>query len=231
MRVLEIGNYIAVAYAGMVLAEQGHAVTKWVNGRDPTMSLRRGEELWAWINHGKALVRADIRSLPYDATLGQVDVVIDNVRAQTFDAMRIDPAALAAAHGLRWVSLRDDGGDRSFDVVAQARSWLEYGPWLPIYLGDTAAGLWLAFKALATRDLPVGHYVLYQASCLQKLVEGELVIDQARDGQSVPWDREEYCVRDGAARVHFKGADYVEPIRDRAWKLAHLHHQNGRIAI
>jgi hypothetical protein len=53
MRILELGNYVVPAYAGMILAEQGHAVTKWTNGRDPILSLNRGDELWRWINHGK----------------------------------------------------------------------------------------------------------------------------------------------------------------------------------
>ena len=33
MRILELGNYVVAGYAGMILAEQGHAVVKWTNGR------------------------------------------------------------------------------------------------------------------------------------------------------------------------------------------------------
>jgi len=40
----------------MLLAEQGHAVTKWVRGRDPIEQLRDGDKLWQWINYGKTVV-------------------------------------------------------------------------------------------------------------------------------------------------------------------------------
>jgi hypothetical protein len=57
VKVLEIGSYVSVAYAGMLLAEQGHTVEKWTQaGRDPILGLRSGDALWAWINHGKTVV-------------------------------------------------------------------------------------------------------------------------------------------------------------------------------
>jgi len=118
----------------------------------------------------------------------------------------------------------------SADIFAQARSWLEYSPWVPFYVGDTAAGLWMAFKALAATAQ--GHYCLGQASCMQKLVEGELILDAPRSpGQQPPWDGDTYRVKNGTAVVEYKGRRLTEPIRDRGWKLQHLWHQNGRIVI
>jgi hypothetical protein len=229
MRVLELGNYVAPAYAGMILAEQGHSVTKWTNARDPILGLHRGEELWAWINHGKRVLARDVRELASGDLLRDFDAVIDNFRASTLEGWGIDPAALASTGEVVWVSLRDELGGRSFDALAQRRSWMEYAPWVPFYVGDTVAGLWLAFKALAAPG--PAHYEIGHASCLQKLVEGELAIEVKRDGHSIPWDPEEYRVVDAHARVAYKGDLLVEPVRDREWKLAHLHHVNGRIRL
>jgi len=79
LRVLELGNYVVPAYAGMILAEQGHAVEKWTNGKDPILDCHRGGELWAWINHGKRVVMRHPRelpdALPTQQVLGIVEVV------------------------------------------------------------------------------------------------------------------------------------------------------------
>lgn len=235
MNVLELGNYIVPAYAGMILAEQGNIVRKWINGRDPILGLDRGDELWAWINYGKTLESRDLSGLPCSDALGWADIVIDNLRYETMSRHNLDPCALAEEFGLRWVSLRadtDNHAGRSFDVVAQARSWMEYGPWMPFYLGDTASGLWLAFKALNEYVVHrPRHVVIYQATCLQKLVEGELIVDVMRDGRSIPWDRDDYYANATGAHVAYKGASIDEPVRDRAWKLANLRHVSGRMTI
>jgi hypothetical protein len=235
MRILELGNYVVPAYAGMILAEQGHAVTKWVNGRDPILGLRSGEELWHWINHGKTLKPLHPKILAGDwrdvfAAAELPAIVLDNLRPQTLAAWGIDPAAIARRQAIRWVSMRDELDDHSFDVIAQARSWLEYAPWCPFWAGDTIGGLWLAFKALA--DTEPGHYILGQASCMQKMVEGELIVDRpAAAPGTIPWEVEPYRIEDGAAVVQYKGKTYREPIRDRSWKLRNLWHQDGRIRI
>lgn len=126
--------------------------------------------------------------------------------------------------------MRSEVGERSFDVIAQARSWLEYAPWVPFWAGDTIGGLWLAFKLLAVAGQP-GHYCIGQASVMQKLVEGELVLDADRRPGTIPWETETYQVRDGAAVVEYRGETIREPIRDRAWKLANLWHSAGRIRV
>src|SRR6185437_4027761 len=105
-----------------------------------------------------------------------------------------------------------------------------YAPWVPFWAGDTCGGLWLAFKALAMHAQGRhGHYVLGQASCMQKLIEGELVLDAPRRKEGpVPWETEPYRVEGDTAIVEYKGTTYREPIRDRAWKLTHLWHDQGR---
>lgn len=227
MRVLELGSYVAPAYAGMVLAEQGHDVEKWTLA-DPIHDLKRGDELWQWINHGKMLrkIHAQMVSL---LPAGEFDVVIDNVRAETWQHWGVDPAVEATRLGVTWVSLRADDDGRSFDVIAQARAWGDLG-YVPFYLGDTAAGLWLAFKALAA---PVGHHVIRQAACLAKLIEGELVVPVERDG-SIPWDDPAAYRFDAERReavVQFKGQTIVEPARGADWRAANLRHEGGRFII
>ncbi|QSB06464.1 CoA transferase [Natronoglycomyces albus] len=236
-RVLELGSYILPAYAGMILAEQEAHVIKWTHPdglADPVQKLRRGDELWTWINHGKTLKAQHVRDV-VDIPPGQFDVVIDNIRASAWEKWGIDPAAQAQRLSLPWVSMRDEFDDRSFDAVAQARAWMEHVPYLPFYIGDTAGGLWAAFKALSlVASSRTGHHVLRQSSCLAKLVEGELVVVEPRD-QAPPWDPPgTYGVvgNGNATRVEFRGTEVVEPIRDTAWKLHHLHHDgNGRIII
>lgn len=227
MRVLELGSYVAPAYAGMVLAEQGHDVTKWTLA-DPIHDLKRGDELWEWINHGKTLHAVHAQTVRRLAP-GQFDIVIDNVRAETWERWGVDPAEEAERLGVTWVSLRADDDGRSFDVIAQARAWGDIGH-LPFYIGDTAAGLWLAFKALAAEP---GHHVIRQAACLAKLVEGELVVPADRDG-SIPWDDPadyRFDAERGEAVVQFKGETIVEPARGAEWRAANLRHEAGRFVI
>jgi crotonobetainyl-CoA:carnitine CoA-transferase CaiB-like acyl-CoA transferase len=236
MNVLEIGNYVVPAYAGMILAEQGAQVVKWHDGKDPILGLNRGADLWAWVNHGKSLESRHPRELLDPAAFASgsaPDVVIENFRPATLARWGIDPAWVAADRGLVWVSMRPDVGDRSFDILAQARSWMEYAPWAPFWAGDTIGGLWVAFKALAMHSAGrPGHYEIFQATCMQKLVEGELVVDRpACPAGTIPWEVEPYRFEGGHATVRYKGDEYREPIRDRDWKIEHLRHREGRMTI
>lgn len=149
MRVLELGSYVIPGFAGMVLAEQGHDVVKWHNGKDPILGLQQGESLWQWINHGKLLQEKPAQSLLGLHPASWPDVVIENFRPSTLDRWEIDPAVLAEKMHCVWVSMRSEVGEVSFDLLAQCRSWLEYGAYLPFYVGDTTGGLWMAFKALS----------------------------------------------------------------------------------
>jgi hypothetical protein len=238
IHVLELGNFIVPSYAGMLLREQGASVEKWANkDTDPTMSLRDGEKLWHWLNAGKHVTDRQALDLLYLLPSAYPDIVIDNFRPQTLETWGIVPAKLARKFDCVWVSMYDEMGERSFDMVAQMRSWAEYGVYAPFYVGDTAAGLWMAFKALAMHSQHApGHYVLGQAGCLQKLVEGELLADAPGDRAAgvAPWDAPGTYYFDREARegvTHYKGCIYREPVRDTAWKRAHLWHKGGRIII
>jgi len=228
MKILEIGNYIIPAYAGMILAEQGHEVIKWTNGNDPTLSLNDGDKLWSWLNQGKNIVNKNFSEIP--SALDEFDAVIDNVKESSLRRLGIDPAALAAKHQVRWISMRSESEDEiSFDIIAQARSWMQYADWIPFYVGDTTGGLWLAFKLLASNKPE--HAVIYQASAMQKLVEGELIHTPDRNRNQIPWDNEPYEFKDGKAIVQYKNKTYEESIKNTEWKLKHLKHINGRITI
>ncbi|QNP74709.1 hypothetical protein IAG44_38175 [Streptomyces roseirectus] len=233
--VLELGSYVLPGYAGMILAEQGCRVRKWTDPQrrpDPIQQLHRGDELWKWINQGKRVEARHAR----EVTLlepGDVDLVIDNIRAAAWRRWDVDPAAEALRLGVPWVSMRDEFDGRSFDAIAQARALMEHVPYIPIYLGDTSGGLWLAFKALALRTQgTTGHHVLRQSSCLAKLVEGELVVPAQR-GTAPPWDQPgTYGANGDGVLVRFRGEDVAEPVRDHAWKWRHLRHDGtGRIVV
>jgi len=223
MRILELGQYIAPAYAGMILAEQGHTVDKWTFN-DPIHELNRGAELWTWINYNKTLSdrhASDITRIEAN----EYDIVIDNIRQDTWTKWNIDPATEAQRLNVTWVSLRADNNKRSFDIIAQARAWGNYGT-LPFYLGDTAAGLWLAFKALSA---PKGHHVIYQATVLAKLVEGELVAPKDTNN---PWDEPNtFGVYNNEALVVYKNETITEPMRDNAWRKANLPNVEGRFTV
>jgi len=229
-RILELGSYIIPAYAGMILQEQGMTVEKWWTEKDPVLGLRRGDELWDWLNNGKVM-RKDVHARSVlDLEPGDVNGVIDNFRASTWERWGVDPAEQAARLGVPWVSMRADVGERSFDAIAQARAWMEHGPYVPFYVGDTAGGLWAAFKLLAARGRP-GHHPIYQATCLAKLVEGELMVDEPRVGMP-PWDEPGTYGADGdGVRVEYRDEVLLEPVRDRAWKLEHLRHNGGRLVV
>lgn len=236
MRVVELGSYIVPAYAGMVLAEQGYHVTKWINPAahpDPIQELHRGDELWAWINHGKVLRQRHAREIA-ELQPGDVDLVIDNVREATWEKWGVRPDVEAKRLDVAWVSMRDEFDGRSFDAVAQARALMEHGTYQPYYIGDTTGGLWLAYKGVVlVQQRATGHHVLRQSSCLAKLVEGELVVPADRvDGQTA-WDSPGSYGRHGdGVRVVYRGEEVREPARDHAWKMANLHHDGtGRILI
>lgn len=230
MRVLELGVGIPPAYAGMVLAEQGHEVTRWLGERpDPVRLLRHGEALWAWLMAGKRAYRRHAESVR-QLEPGDVDVVVDDFHPSSWREWGVDPALEAKRLGAVWVSLRAEDGGPLLDPVAQARAWGDHVGFLPIRIADTAAGLWLAFKALAANP---GHHVLWHAGCLAKLVEGELVVPMDRSSlATAPCDEPGETGREGRGVVATqRGVRVTEPFRTRLWRLENLTHRDGRIVI
>lgn len=234
MRILELGSYVVPAFAGMILAEQGHDVYKWTapHSPDPVETLVHGPELWRWLNVGKTVIRRHAQEVT-KLRAGQIDVVIDNIRAETWERWGVDPELQANRLGIPWVSMRDDFDGRSFDAVAQARAWGDHLGYLPVYLGDTSGGLWLAFKALSTvARRSRGLYVLRQGACLAKLIEGEMVVQTDRDGYAPPWDAPgTYGLEGDQVRVVFKGEEVTEPMRDDDWRWKNLRHEGGRFIV
>jgi len=232
IKVLELGNFIVPAYAGMILAEQGLNVTKWVNGKDPILTCRNGKNLWSWVNEGKTLQNKDAALVCKEA--GDYDIIIDNFRPSTLEKLKIEPVKIARNFGVVWVSMRSEIGEISFDLIAQARSTAKDFGHIPFWLGDTSGGLWVAFKALSMfLQGKHGHYTLGQSSCLAKLVEGEMVVKRPTPipGNVVPWDPDPYRMNDENALVEYKGKTIIEPIRSKRWKKANLWHNNGRFKI
>lgn len=235
IRVLEIGTYISISYAGMIMREQGCDVTKWLAAsKDPVEMLKGGDRLWQWLNEGKITTVKHADEV-IDLVRGDYDVIIDNVRASTWKRWGIDPAEQANRLGVTWVSLRDDFDGRGFDAIAQARAWGDHIGYLPVYLGDTGGGLWLAFKALAlyANGERSDHAVIRQAACLAKLVEGELD-DVHRNGLTPPWDEPGtygLAPEGDATEVLYRGETITEPFRDAQWRRENLRHKNGRLIV
>lgn len=221
MKILEVGRYAAPAYAGMILAEQGHAVVKWVMPHEPILSLGHGEEIWRWINEGKCM--EDIAGRRMEEAQG-FDIILTNLRtAKT--------AEIAKATGATVVKLIPVGVERSFDVVAQAQAWGDFVPWVPFWIGDTVAGLWMAFKALAA---PKGSACEIQhPAALAKLIECELLpVNAKRMTDRTPWESSDnYGMSEIAATVKYNNETISEPKRDIQWRRANLKHENGRIII
>jgi hypothetical protein len=232
MRILELGNYIIPAYAGMILAEQGHEIVKLVHPvkPDPIQALRHGNDLWDWINEGKRIEKG---LLPESLSLKGFDAVIENIRASTWQRWGCRPVSLAIERNVRWIGVRDELGGRSFDVIAQARAFGDFADRVPFYIGDTAVGLWAAFKLLSSGE--PGFSPIYQSSALFKLVEGEMVVTTNAKRKRIAaskdfWD-DNYGMLADSAELIYRGESISEPIRNHDWRWEHLHHMNGRIII
>lgn len=229
MKILEIGNYIAPAYAGMILAEQNFEVTKYIyQNKDPILSLNQGQEIWEWINYKKILIENHISHAIKN--IHNFDVIIDNFKIETLKKWEIDPIELSKKHNLVWISLRPEINNTSFDVIAQAQAWADITGFVDFYIGDTIAGLWIAFKAMSMfLQKKCGHFIIPHATGLAKLIEGELIID--RPNKKHPYDPENYGYNKSHAIVEYKKNTFLEPIRDKKWKLKNLRHKNGRLII
>ncbi len=230
MRVIEVGLGLPVAFAGMVLAEQGIEVHKWLKpgGHDPLFDR---ELAWWWSAHGKDLIPRHGREL---ATLrpGDCQGIIDNLRDDTWQAWGVDRAAVARRIGVPWVSLADDVGYRSTGAIAAARSWWAGGKALEPDIAETTAGLMMAFKLLAMRGRG-RHCRLPFAAALQKMVPCELMQGKDRRRDEAPPIKPEWWA-DGrlvGAKAEWRGELLSELVRDRAWKLRHMPTAAGRVTL
>jgi hypothetical protein len=227
--ILEIGRYLVPAYAGMVLAEQGFQVEKWLYLQDPIQGLLHGDELWRWVNAGKVLVN-HVADEVLNLSVGAFSGVVENLSESWWLAHGVDPDEQARRLDVPWVSFRPQVGERSFDVIAQAQAWAGVAPWVPFYIGDTLGGLWVAYKLVSMLALgKTGRVVIRHADCLAKMVEGELTLP--RPSGPVPWDIEVYRLGEQGAEVEYRGNIVKEPLRDDAWRREHLTTVSGRIVV
>lgn len=219
------------AFAGMVLAEQGHEVTRWLapKGSEPD-PLTEDELVWWWSMHGKELTARHAK-LASELSLGSFGGIIDNLRPDAWSRWGVDRDKVARRLGAPWITLVDDSGYRSTGAIAAARSWWALGQPVAPQLAETAAGLMLAFKLLANVARPGLHRIGFAAS-LQKMMPAELMLGNAPERTRPPFDPEWWA--DGrlvGARAEWRGELLTEVVRDRDWKLRHFRTGAGRVKL
>ena len=214
MRILEIGKYISVAYAGMLLSEQGHDVIKILANYEPVLKLRNGDKLFDWLNYKKITYKNHNLSVKSLVDKYNIDVVISNV----------PDISLKHCGKARLVKIKPTCRKRGFDIFAQAQIFSELNFHAPFYIGDTVSGLFAAFLAISTSR---EYSEVGQGEALQKIIEGELLVDKPLSG----WDIESYNMNNKEAKVFYRG----KILRQRKWtrndKLKNLNHNEGRISF
>jgi hypothetical protein len=206
---LEIGQGLALAYAGMLLAEQGHRVTKYAPPRetagDPVHSMEDGDLLWQWVNHGKQLVDVYPQALTDEGfwrqPAGRPQIVLEDVDADELKRIGLDPAKLARDRGVVWVSIRSEV--RDMPELQAEHAWC----------AETLPGLLAAFKAVASLGRP-GYYPIGRASAFAKLTPGELTIGGDWGGSTAKELKKERDVPGS-----------------KAWTVHRLWHEAGRVKI
>ena len=175
VRVVELGQFLAAPYGGMILSDLGARVVKVElpgrgdDGRRMGMPFGDGDALiFRDINRGKKSVALDFKSpqgrQAFMALVADADVVISNLRPGTVEANGIDgPALLAMFPRLVYCDLAAFGHQGpmralpGYEPLAQAYSGLSSingqpdGP--PTRTGpsmvDLGSGMWIALSALA----------------------------------------------------------------------------------
>jgi formyl-CoA transferase len=180
LRVIEVGNFMAVPFCGMQLADLGADVVKVENpiGGDLTRAAGPfvgGESAnFVRLNRGKRSIAVDLKSPAgveiFRALAARADVIIENLRPGTMRGLGLDYDALApATPGLIYVAATGFGQDGPYaswaglDIIAQGMSGLMSitgeagGP--PVKVGVPIADLTCALyatiavlAALRTRD-------------------------------------------------------------------------------
>lgn len=135
LRVLELGQYIAVPGAAQILADQGATVVKVeAPGGEPARRLPGyGAAMVAAYNRNKTCVELDLkapagRAAARDLALGS-DVVMANLRPASLSRLGLDAATLREAHPelihLSFTGFGHDGSLRAragLDIAAQAEA-------------------------------------------------------------------------------------------------------------
>ena len=141
VRVIEVGNFMAVPFCGMQLADLGADVTKVENpaGGDLTRAAGpfvAGESAnFVRLNRGKRSIALDLKSAAgaeiFRALVARSDIVIENLRPGTMRALGVDYDALSVASpGLIYLAATGFGQDGPYaaraglDIIAQGMSGL-----------------------------------------------------------------------------------------------------------
>ncbi|PZW43089.1 crotonobetainyl-CoA:carnitine CoA-transferase CaiB-like acyl-CoA transferase [Humitalea rosea] len=176
MFVVEIGHSLAGPFAGMVLADLGATVLKVENAgkgdhaRDWGPPFAAGAAvLFHAVNRGKRSLRADLRDPGTAAALralilDRADVVLQNLRVGTLDAVGLGgPALTEAKPSLVYCNIGAFGhrgpqrNDPGYDPLIQAASGLmsmlghpgEPASRVPVAINDIGTGIWAALGILA----------------------------------------------------------------------------------
>jgi formyl-CoA transferase len=141
LRVIEVGNFMAVPFCGMQLADLGAEVIKVENPRGGDLTRTTGPFIdgessnFVRLNRNKRSVALDLKSEDgkalFERLAGSADVVIENLRPGTMDGLGVGYAALAArSPRLIYLAATGFGADGPYaqlaglDIIAQAMSGL-----------------------------------------------------------------------------------------------------------
>ena len=141
VRVVEIGNFMAVPFCGMQLADLGADVIKVENPSGGDLSRATGPFIdgessnFARLNRNKRSVALDLKTPEgkelFRRLAAHADVVIENLRPGTMRGLGLGYEALSAASpGLIYLAATGFGGDGPYaqlaglDIIAQAMSGL-----------------------------------------------------------------------------------------------------------
>ncbi|HEX3467565.1 MAG TPA: CaiB/BaiF CoA-transferase family protein [Candidatus Elarobacter sp.] len=141
LRVIEVGNFMAVPFCGMQLADLGADVVKVENPQGGDLTRSTGPFLdgessnFVRLNRNKRSLALDLKSREgkrvFERLAATADVVIENLRPGTMDGLGLGYAALAPnAPRLIYLAATGFGSDGPYaqlaglDIIAQAMSGL-----------------------------------------------------------------------------------------------------------
>jgi formyl-CoA transferase len=141
IRVVEVGNFMAVPFCGMQLADLGADVVKVENPRGGDLTRATGPFVggesanFLRLNRNKRSLALDLKSAAgarvFGALAAGADIVIENLRPGTMRGLGLDyPVLAAASPGLIYVAATGFGQDGPYanwaglDIIAQGMSGL-----------------------------------------------------------------------------------------------------------